>query len=130
MIRKSVRGKGLSSVAFLTGLFLLVVAALLVLPPATTVLSQQILPGVDKKVVTGGVVAVENSSRLTTLTLRSPEIGRFPNNEVNIFLSPSTPVQICDDRGPARDLLAGRRATIMYHEERGLAVADSVAERC
>jgi len=131
MIRKSITRKGTANaVISLTGLFIVAVSALFILSLANSALSLQIVQGGDKIVVTGGVVAVENGSHLSTMTLRSSEIGLYPNNEMNIFVSPNTNVLICNERELFKDLRAGRSATILYHEEGGLAVADSVAERC
>lgn len=131
MIRKSITRKGsANAMIFLTGLIVLVVSALFILSLANTALSLQIEQGADKNVVTGGVVAVENGSHLSTMTLRSSEIGLYPHNEMNIFVSPNTKVLICNEREPFKELRAGSSATIQYHEEGGLAVADSVAERC
>jgi hypothetical protein len=131
MIRKSIMRTGTTNaVIFLTGLFILVVSALFILSLANTALSLQIVQGGDKNVVTGGVVAVENGSDLSTMILRSSEIGLYPHDEMNIFVSPKTKVLICNDREQFNDLRAGSSATIQYHEEGGIAVADSVAERC
>ena len=73
---------------------------------------------------------VDSGHHLRTVTLQSNSIGQYPNDELNIFLSPNTKVKICGMHEPAKDIAVSRNAIIMYHEVAGLAVADSVVERC
>ncbi len=78
----------------------------------------------------GEIVAVANVNHIQTLTVRSDEIGRFPNDELNVFLNKNTTVKMCSVRGPAKDLKVGRDASIEYHELGGVPVADAVSEQC
>ena len=82
--------------------------------------------------VRGEVVAVDNfHHNLRMLTLRSENIGKFPNDSLNIFISPGTTVKICSESEPSKDLNVSRNATVTYHEVRGwLPVADTIREQC
>ncbi len=80
--------------------------------------------------IQGEIVAVANVNHVQTLTVRSDEIGRFPNDELNVFLNKNTTVKMCSIREPAKDLKVGRDASIEYHELGGVAVADAISERC
>jgi hypothetical protein len=78
----------------------------------------------------GEVVSVNTVNHITTLTLRSEEIGNFPNDTMNIFLNRDTKVKSCNASEPARDINVGRNATIQYHVSGGVIVADALSERC
>lgn len=78
----------------------------------------------------GEIVAVDSGHHIRTLTLISNGIGRYPNDELNIFVKPDVKVKVCGLREPAGDIMVSRNAVIRYHELSGLAVADAVSERC
>ncbi len=78
----------------------------------------------------GEIVAVDNADHITTLTIRSDEIGSFPNDELNVFLNRDTLVKMCGRSEPAKDLKTGLNAKIEYHESGGVPVADVISERC
>ena len=130
MIGTSIRRKISSNAMYLlVGSVVSIVTALLVLSVTSTALSQGMMPG-DKDSLTGEIMAVDNSHNLKTLTIRSDEIGQFPNDTVNIFLSKDTDVKLCTMNDPAEDIMVSRDVIITYHEVSGLAVADSVSEQC
>ncbi len=85
---------------------------------------------VKENTIRGEVYSITNSRHLGTLTLLSENLGAYPNDEMNIFLTKNTKVKICSVREPEKDIAASRSATVKYHEIQGLAVADSVSERC
>ncbi len=78
----------------------------------------------------GEIVSMDNVNHIKTLTIRSGEIGSFPNDELNVFLSRNTAVKVCGEREPAKDLKTGFNAKIRYHELGGVPVADVISERC
>ncbi len=78
----------------------------------------------------GEIVSMDNVNHIKTLTIRSGEIGSFPNDELNVFLNRDTMVKMCGKPEPARDLKTGFNAKIEYHESGGVPVADVIAERC
>ncbi len=78
----------------------------------------------------GEIVAMDTVNHIQTLTVRSDEIGGFPNDKLNIFLNKNTTVTMCSEKEPAKDLKVGRSATIEYHESGGVPVADAVSEQC
>lgn len=81
--------------------------------------------------IQGEVVAVDNLHSMNMLTLRSGEIGAFPNDSLNIFMNGSTKVTVCNAHEPAKDIDVSRNATVTYHEVNGwLAVTDSIVEGC
>jgi len=131
MIGNSISRKRSSRAIYLvTGSFVLVVATFLVFTVINTGLSQAMMMQGDKDSLTGEIVAVDNSHNLKTLTIRSDEIGQYPNDTVNIFLSKDTDVKLCTMNDPAEDIIVSRDVTIVYHEVSGLAIADSVSEQC
>lgn len=88
--------------------------------------------GQKDNTVRGEVVAVDNlHHNIRMLTLRSENMGNFPNDSFNIYLNHSTTVKICSERKPSKDINVNGNATVTYHEVRGwLPVADAVTERC
>jgi len=129
MIRNIVTKKSsFEPIYLLIGFVVLTVAALFVLSLTNTAFTEGMVEGNGP--LTGEVIAVDSGLHLGTLTLRSDEIGQYPNDKLNIFLSKDTEVKVCDMSEPAKDIAVGRDVTIDYHEIGGLAVADSVAERC
>lgn len=120
--------KRAGSATLLAGLIVLIAAALIVLSFTNTALSLGNMQG--EKAIKGEVVAVNNMRHLTVVSVRSNEIGKFPNDKMHIFLNPYTTAKICKATEPAKDIQTRRNATIKYHEVGGLAVADSVSERC
>ena len=130
MIGNSISRKRSSEEKYLlAGSVVLIVASLFVLSLTSTALTQGMMMS-EKESLTGEIVAVDNSHNLKTLTIRSDEIGQYPNDTVNIFLSKDTDVKLCTMNDPAEDITVSRDVTIMYHEVSGLAVADRVSEQC
>ncbi len=78
----------------------------------------------------GEIVSMDSVNHIKTLTIRSGEIGGFPNDELNVFLNRDTMVKMCGKREPAKDLKTGFQATIEYHELGGVPVADVISEQC
>ncbi len=78
----------------------------------------------------GEIVSMDNVNHIQTLTIRSGEIGNFPNDELNVFLNRDTMVKMCGKPEPAKDLKTGFNAKIEYHESGGVPVADVISERC
>ena len=113
----------------LTGLVVIIVTALLVLSLANTAFTKEMMQS-EKGPLTGEIVAVDNGYDLQMLTVRSDQIGQYPNDTMNIFLNKNTNVNICSAQEPTADITVNRTATIMYHEVAGLAVADRVMEKC
>ncbi len=114
----------------LAGFVLLILGAFVVLSYAVAASNQYVMPN-EKTMLTGEIVAFSQARQLQILTLRSNEIGQFPfDNKMNVYLTKGTEVVICDKDQPAKDITVNREATVTYHEVRGLAVADSIAERC
>jgi len=112
-------------------LYVLFVAVVLVGSFTMTSYAIGCLYGGQKGIVQGEVVTVDKLHNIGMLTLRSDEIGSFPNDRLNIFLTPNTMVKVCDTSEPARGLSVSRNATVTYHEVQGLLpVADVVSERC
>ena len=115
--------------ALLAGFLVLVAAALMVLAFTNTGFTKA-MPTSDKGALKGEIVAVDNGHQMSTLTLRSNEIGKYPNNILNIFLNNGTKVKVCGMNEPAKDLRVSQNATVRYHELGGVPVADSISERC
>jgi len=121
------KGSGQRTIV-LAALFVLIAA--LLMPVTSMAFSMDRMQRGAGNSLNGEIVAVDNTSHLTILTVQSDEIGRFPNNQMNVFLNPYTTVKICAASEPAKDAQVNREATISYHEAQGLAVADSVREHC
>jgi hypothetical protein len=129
MIRALFTKKGPAGAAtLLTGLIVLIAAALMVLSFTTRAFTSGTMQQ-GEKAVKGEVVSIDNMGHLTVLTVRPNEAG-FTNGQMHIYLNPYAKEKICKASEPAKDLKASRSATIKYHELGGLAVADSVSERC
>ncbi len=132
MIRNIFTKKGSAKAAMLlTGLVVLVAAALIVLSFANTAFTRGSMQAGEKvALIKGEVVAIDTVRHLTVLTVQSGEIGQFPNDQMHIYLNPNTMVKICKATEPAKDIKVDYNATIKYHELGGLAVANSASERC
>ena len=131
MIGKQIIRRGPARTAtVLAGMLVLLAAVLLATSLTQAAISQGMTKGGEERTLKGEVIAVDNVNNINVLTLRSDEIGKYPNDTMNIFLKPSTTVKICNAREPARDINVSRNAMIRYHELAGFAVADSVSERC
>jgi len=131
MIRNSMTRKiPFELIYLLTGFLVLAVATITVLSFANTAFTMGTMQEKDMGSLNGEVTMVDSGIHWRTLTLRSDEIGRYPNDTLNIFLSPDTKVEICGMSEPGNDISVSSNVTITYHEVGGVAVADSVAERC
>ncbi|HUI45232.1 MAG TPA: hypothetical protein VL122_04450 [Nitrospirota bacterium] len=132
MIKKSItrRGSG-SRVNLLAKFFILLVILVFSTSFANSVPAAGSQQAVQKDTLKGEVVAVDNLHHISMLTLRSDEIGRFPNDRLNIFMNKNTSVKVCNEREPVKDINVSRNATVTYHEVQGLLpVADTVSEKC
>ena len=131
MLRTSIHRIGSEEMAyFLTAFLVLTVSALIVLAfTGTAFAAQRTIPGA-KGTLKGEIVEVTNGQHLGMVTLRSSEIGQFPNDALNIFVVKGTHVKICSVPEPAAKLAVSRTATIHYHELGGLAVANRISEQC
>ncbi len=131
MVRNSIKSKrAFEAIYLLDGLVVLIVAALFVLSFANTASTHTSMQGKEQGYLKGEVIAVDTGNHVRTLTLRSNEIGQYPNDTLNVFLSQNANVKICGMREPAKDIAVDHKATIMYHEVGGVPVANNVAERC
>jgi hypothetical protein len=132
MIKKSItrRGSG-SGVNLLAKSFILLVILVFSTSFANSVPAAGSQQAEQKDTLKGEVVAVDNLHHISMLTLRSDEIGRFPNDRLNIFMNKNTSVKVCNEREPVKDINVSRNATVTYHEVQGLLpVADTVSEKC
>ena len=105
----------------------IVMAALVLLFLASPAISAMQSPGSPESTLQGSVVAVHNMSDLTVLTIQT---GKGIDNEVNVLAAPYTNAKMCSDREYAMDVNPGDHAVIKYHELSGMAIADSIAEKC
>jgi hypothetical protein len=82
--------------------------------------------------LTGKITAVDVSRPTKSLTLQSADLGlSAPDNEMNIFVNDKTVVQMCyAAKASPKDLKAGARTQVTYHEIAGLAVADFIYKPC
>lgn len=117
------------AVDFLSVLLIVAVAALFVMSLTDTAFALGVMPG-DRGTLKGEVVAVDHVHNANTVTLLSGRIGQFPNDKLNIFLTKDTKLKVCNMSEPLKDIRVGSNATVKYHERGGVAVADSIAERC
>ncbi len=129
IVRSKNRKRAPEMIYLLTGLFVLIAAAVFVLSMTNTALSRGFLQG-EKGALKGEVVAFDNSHHLKTLTVQSDEIGPYPNDTLHVYLNKNTSVKVCKMPEPAKDIALNRNAAIMFHEVAGLAVADSISEKC
>ena len=130
MIRKQLTANVSTAVRILADVLVLIAVAFVVV--AFVDAAQAAVPpqGSGTSTVKGEIVAVDTAGYVTVVTLRSSQLGPFPNNELNIFTNRDTVTKICNERGPARNIPAGSTATITYHERGGVAVANNISERC
>jgi hypothetical protein len=112
-----------------TGLALLAVAVLFVMSFVNLPSVQAKLIG-DRGTISGEVTAVDNLPHMGVLTLQSSQIGRFPNDTLNIFTNNKTKVMVCKAYEPLKDLKVDHNARVAYHEVGGVAVAKTITEKC
>ena len=113
----------------LADLLLLLMAVLVVVSFVNT--ASAVTAGMQgDRSITGEVVTVDHGPQAGTLTLRSNQIGQFPNDKLNIFINQNTRVQVCNEKEPVSHMQVDRNATVLYHEAGGVLVADSIHERC
>lgn len=80
------------------GLFALLFTVFIAMSYASNVLAAvNMQKGQMDNTVRGEVVAVDNLHPLRILTLRTEDIGEFPNDSLNIFLNQNTILKICSD---------------------------------
>lgn len=130
MIRNRLIANGSTAALILADILVLIAVVLVVVSFVETAFAAVPLQGSRTNTLRGEIVAVGSAGYMTILTVRSAQIGPFPNNELNIFTNRNTMTKICRERGPARDLNVGSSATITYHKKRGVAVANRIVERC
>ncbi len=104
-----------------------VMAALLLLFLTTPTFSAMRVSAGSNSTLEGRVVAVQNMSDLTVLTIQTKKgIG----NDVNVLVAPYTKAQVCSYSRHAMDINPGNNAVIKYHMLSGLTVADKIVEKC
>jgi hypothetical protein len=130
MLRKKLTNNVSTAARILADILVLIAVALVVVSFVESAFAAVPLQGSRTNTLRGEIVAVDNVGYVTVLTVRSAQIGPFPNNELNIFTNQNTMVKICKEREPARDINVGSNATITYHEEGRVAVANKILERC
>jgi hypothetical protein len=131
MSRNLMRKKrSFEAIYLLNGLVVLIIAALFTLSFTEAAFTQGTMLGNEQGYLKGEVIAVNAGHQWRTLTLRSDEIGQYPNDTLNVFLSQNANVKICGMSEPANDIAVGRNVTITYHEVGGMTVATSVSEHC
>ncbi len=132
MIRALFTNKGSTKAAMLlVGFIVLIAAAFFVLSSSNSVASTWANRQAGEKIVLKGeVVGIDHMRHLMVLTVQSNEIGQFPNDQMHVYVNPKAMTKICNATEPAKDMTVDRSAIIRYHEVGGLAVADSVSERC
>ncbi len=119
----------ISSKNILPIILAITVASLLIFSVTNNAFAAAAMMG-DRGSLKGEVVAVNQVHNAQTLTLRSSQIGQFPNDQLNIFMNKDTKVKVCNVREPYKDLRADHSVVVKYHELGGVALADSIAERC
>ena len=130
MLRKKLTNNVSTAARILTDIIVLIAVALVVVSFVETAFAAVPLQGSRTNALNGEIVAVDNVGYVTILTSRSAQIGAFPNNELNIFTNQNTMVKICKEREPVRAIIIGSNATITYHKEGEVAVANKISERC
>jgi hypothetical protein len=129
-VKDDVNEKGSVRVArLLVVLSVMSLAVIFLLAFTNVALAQGKMQG-DRGTLTGEVIALDHVHNPTTMTLVSSQIGQFPNNQLNIFLSRDTKVQICKASESSKDISVSRNATVTYHEVGGVAVANRISEQC
>jgi hypothetical protein len=82
-------------------------------------------------ILSGKISSVDISHRTKNLTLHADELGiSADGRELNIVLNDNTTVLMCKVAKSIKDLKAGSKAVVMYHEVAGVAVADYIYEPC
>ena len=104
-----------------------VMMAVLVIFLAAPAFSGMSMPASSDNALQGKVVAVRHMTDLTVLTIQT---AKGIDNEVNVLAAPYTSAKLCGDREYAMDVTPGNKAVIEYHELSGLAIADSIVEKC
>jgi hypothetical protein len=107
------------------GLFMMTVASMLILSSYGAAMSQENTQA-DMGVLSGSIVGISNVNNMQVVTLR---LGNFPQDTLNIFLNKDAKFQVCNESRPLA-WTEGREATVTYHELGGLAIADSIYEKC
>jgi hypothetical protein len=104
-----------------------VMTALLVLFVATPAFSAMSVPASPESTLQGKVVAVRNMTDLTVLTIQTT---KGIDNDVNVLAAPYTFAKLCGENDHAMNVSPGDKAIVKYHELGGLAIADSISEKC
>ena len=115
---------------YLTWLLVLVLSAVFVVTFTGIAFSTPMMPSGAKETLRGEVIAVDNGMAIGNVTLESSHLGKYPNNDLNVFLNQTTSVNVCGREGTTNDIDVGRHAIVTYHEVGGVPLADSIAERC
>jgi hypothetical protein len=104
-----------------------VMTALLMLFLAAPAFSSMSVPPSPENTLQGKVVAVRNMTDLTVLTIQTTKgIG----NDVNVLAAPYTFANLCGENEHAMNVSPGDKTIVKYHELGGLAIADSISEKC
>ncbi len=115
---------------YLTWLLVLVLTTALFFTFTGIAFSMSAMPSGAKDTLKGEVISVDNGIAVGTVTVESSHIGRYPNNDLNVFVNQATKVNVCGRETTANGLNAGRNAIVTYHEVGGVPLADSITERC
>jgi hypothetical protein len=116
----------------LLAVILLVAATTLFFPSSTSAVSAAKGPWGQADTITGKITEIDASHPTKSLTLQSSELGlSAPNNEINIFVNDKTAVRMCyAGKSSLKDLKAGAKLQVTFHEIAGLAVADFIYKPC
>ncbi len=121
--------KKIEAAKLLSGAFAFIIATLFLVSFANTAFAQGSTQG-SSNTLTGEVVAIDNVHNTKMMTLRSDDIGQFPNDTLTIMLDQNTKVNACNTGNSPDDIDVSHNATVTYHEQAGVAVADSIDEEC
>ncbi len=132
MIEKLINGRGTTRVEKITiGFLVLLIVVIFGAFYATRAIAIGSSRAGHEATLKGEVVVVDNLHKMGMLSLRSNEIGQYPNDRLNIFMNKDTKVKVCSEREPQNDIKVSHNATVTYHEVQGLLpLADSVTEKC
>jgi hypothetical protein len=122
MAAKCCRTQARPGACILAGLF---VALILVLSYSRTALAQQSLQE-NRGSLGGQIVGIRTVNNMPAVTLR---LGAVQNDTLTIFLNKDTKLQVCNESYPLM-WTVNHDATVTYHELGGVAVADSIYEKC
>jgi hypothetical protein len=111
-------------------IFPVIVSALFLLSFSIDSMAAESTQAMDN-ILSGTITSVDISQKINSLTLQADESYLSDvDNEGNIILNDKTTVLMCKVAKSLKDLKAGSRAVVMYHEIGGAAVADFIYKPC